>query len=114
MNVFQMNTSYGELFTMPYALMSKAMTMAHRNLEGVLDANRTLAEAMQSNLRKQQDVALELTTELMRSYTGAVRSAGKIDDSAASVSTPFELGQKMLDAQLSTLRSFGLKHGKGV
>jgi hypothetical protein len=113
MTMFQMGTSYSEFFAMPYTFMTKAMAMAQNNMETALDANRALTEAVQTNLRKQQEVALELTQTMMRSYTGAMRSAAKLEDAASAANSPFEFGQKMLDAQLNTLRSFGLANGKG-
>jgi hypothetical protein len=89
--------------TLPYVEFSHAMRRANRDFWAVTKANRVLADALRQMLRRQQELAFELAETAARgNLAPGSASANELFDSAADAVR--ELGQSMIDAQLTALR----------
>lgn len=89
--------------TLPYADFSHALIRAHHDAHAMAAANRVLADALRSVLRRQQDLAFELAEAAIgASGNGALASQAAIFDRAAQAVR--EVGEAIIEAQLGALR----------
>ena len=89
--------------TLPYADFSHALIRAHHDAHAMAAANRVLADAMRSVLRRQQDLAFELAEAALGvSSKGPIASQAAIFDRAAQAVR--EVGEAMIDAQIGALK----------
>lgn len=90
---------------LPYLEVSRALLRAHHDALAMMEANRTLADALRAIVRRQQDLAFEIAEQAMARPSGEARApdedrATMFQQAAAAVR---ELGEAMITAQLSAL-----------
>lgn len=93
------------MFMLPYLEVSRALLRAHHDALAMMEANRTLADALRLIVRRQQDLAFEIAEQAM------ARPAGEAQPSPEDRATIFhraaeavrELGEAMITAQLAAL-----------
>lgn len=91
------------LLMLPYSEISHALLRAHRNAVALSEANKALAEQLRQVMRRQQDLAMELTEQAVeRARAGEPINPAAMFDQAAAVVR--EIGQAYIDAQLTALR----------
>lgn len=93
------------MFMLPYLEVSRALLRAHHDALAMMEANRTLADALRVIVRRQQDLAFEIAEQAMARPAGEARAphqdrATMFQHAAAAVR---ELGEAMITAQLSAL-----------
>lgn len=91
------------MLTLPYADFSHALIRAHHDAHALAAANRVLADSLRDVMRRQQDIAFELTeAALSASQAGTLSTPAAIIDRAAQAVR--EVGEAIIDAQLEALR----------
>lgn len=91
------------VLTLPYADFSHALIRAHHDAHAMAAANRVLADSLRDVLRRQQDLAFELTeAALNASKAGPLSTPAAIFDRAAQAVR--EVGEAIIDAQIDALR----------
>lgn len=93
------------MFVLPYLEVSRALLLAHHDALAMMEANRTLADALRVIVRRQQDLAFEIAEQAMARAEGDGQAPG--EDRATmfhrAADAVRELGEAMITAQLSAL-----------
>lgn len=96
------------LMLLPYIEFSRAMLRAHHNFHAMMEANRTLADALRDIVRRQQDLALEIAEQAW-SGADALKSGAPANDRQTmfqrAADAVREIGQAVIDAQLEAIET---------
>jgi hypothetical protein len=101
-----------ESFWWPYRAVAKALLRTQDNSLAYIEANRRLIDAMRNILRKEQDLAFEISEAVLAvSRKSGLRTADEAPSQANEVNEAFdramsgirELGEAWIDAQVRSL-----------
>ena len=90
-----------DAFWWPFRTFSKALLQTQRNSTAYLEANRRLIDEMRTIIRKQQDLAIDISDSVLHAVTKANKTAG-----GSNVLNPAEVNQ-VFDLAVSRMRELG-------
>lgn len=94
------------LMMLPYVEFSRAMLRAHHNFHAMMEANRTLADALRDIVRRQQDLALEIAEQAWSGSSAGESEAPANDREAVfkrAAEAVREIGEAVIEAQIEAI-----------